>query len=254
MLNLIQYKPRGLFSGFTLKWIAIISMVTDHIGVVLFPDIAHWFRCFGRISFPIFCFLIIEGFYHTHNLKKYTLRLAAFAIISEIPYDLAFFGEAFTKESLKRQNVFFTLLIGLVMIALTDLAFKNFEKIAGEREHGRLGSLLLKVLPIVFCFFFLLGGLGASVLLEVDYPRIGVLTIMALYIFRRYEIFSMLSIALINLHWGTGVQPYASFSIIPIMLYNGEKGRSMKWLFYVFYPAHLLILFLIRYMFLSPDI
>jgi hypothetical protein len=100
-------KQYGLLSSFTSKCIALSTMAIDHIGAVLLPSPKYLLlRLIGRISFPIFCFLIVEGYYRTKNLKKYILRLFAFALISEIPYDLAF------KKSfiyLNKQNIFFTL-------------------------------------------------------------------------------------------------------------------------------------------------
>ncbi|MDD2361491.1 MAG: TraX family protein [Oscillospiraceae bacterium] len=246
MPNLFQQQHQGFLSSFSLKWIAIISMTVDHIGALVIPkDYSLIFRCFGRIAFPIFCFLIVEGCFHTHNLKRYIFRLFAFALISEIPFDLAFSRVIF---STKKQNVFFTLLIGLVMITLTDRAFENLREIEKARKGKRAGSFFYKFLYLIICFFFLSGGLAASILLRVDYTLIGVLTIMALYIFRKYTVFGMLSIMLINVLLGNIIQSLAIFSVIPIMLYNGEKGHRMKWLFYLFYPCHLLILVLLRYL------
>ncbi len=246
MLNMITHKHRGMLSGYTLKWIAIISMAVDHVGAIIIPkEYSIIFRCFGRIAFPIFCFLIIEGYFHTHNLKRYIFRLFAFALISEIPYDLAFKGKIF---STAKQNVFFTLLIGLVMIALTDRAFENLGKIEKTGKGGWGGFILYKTLYSIICLFFLSGGLAASILLKVDYTLIGVLIIMSMYIFRKYLILKMLSILSVNLFLGSLIQPLAVFSIIPIMLYNGIKGRSLKWLFYLFYPCHLLILVCLRYL------
>src|SRR5699024_2332190 len=99
-------------SGFQLKCIAILSMALDHTGAVLFPQ-EIWLRCAGRLAFPVFCFLIVEGFVHTHDVYRYMARLGVFALISEIPYDLAFRGVCL---EFAYQNVFFTLLIGIVMM------------------------------------------------------------------------------------------------------------------------------------------
>ena len=99
-------------NSFQLKCIAVITMIIDHTGAVLFPgDLI--FRYIGRISFPIFCFLLVEGFSHTRDVRKYMFRLGLFALISEIPYDLAFRNTVFEYE---HQNVFFTLFLGVVMM------------------------------------------------------------------------------------------------------------------------------------------
>ena len=92
-----------------LKLIAVVTMFIDHIGSIIFPHIM-FLRIIGRISFPIFAFLIVNGYRHTHNLKKYLLRLAAFAIISEIPYNLIWSGDIAYPNS---QNVFVTLFLGV---------------------------------------------------------------------------------------------------------------------------------------------
>ena len=94
-------------TGLTLKLIAVISMLLDHTGHVLFPG-QIWFRYVGRLAFPIYSFLLAEGFFHTKNLKSYMFRLLFFGIISEIPFDLAFYDTVFTFE---HQNVFWTLLL-----------------------------------------------------------------------------------------------------------------------------------------------
>ena len=105
-----QEKAVGL-SGSTLKLIAIVTMFIDHLGVVAFEtQISNYMvpyyimRLIGRLAFPIFCFLLVEGFFHTRDVKKYALRLLVFAFISEIPFDLAFNRQLFYW---RHQNVFF---------------------------------------------------------------------------------------------------------------------------------------------------
>ena len=119
-----QEKAVGL-SGSTLKLIAIVTMFIDHLGVVAFEtQISNYMvpyyimRLIGRLAFPIFCFLLVEGFFHTRDVKKYALRLLVFAFISEIPFDLAFNRQMFYW---RHQNVFFTLFIGLLVIALLEI-------------------------------------------------------------------------------------------------------------------------------------
>ena len=113
----------GKLSGSTLKMIALLTMLTDHIAAFLinvdrYPAVYYTMRNIGRISFPIFCFLIVEGYFHTSDIKKYMFRLAVFGIISEMPFDLAVGG--LNREAMGHQNVFFTLFLGLVVVWLID--------------------------------------------------------------------------------------------------------------------------------------
>ncbi len=104
-------------SGFLLKLLALVTMLIDHTGHVLFPGVM-WMRYIGRLAFPIYCFLLVEGFLHTRDLRKYMGRLAVFAVISEIPFDLAIYGEFFEPA---HQNVFITLLFGLMAISIMSI-------------------------------------------------------------------------------------------------------------------------------------
>ncbi|MDD3219378.1 MAG: TraX family protein [Lachnospiraceae bacterium] len=229
-------------SGSALKLIAIITMFIDHIGYalvengILIPAIHQginiWnepgfyhniyildrvLRGIGRIAFPIFCFLLIEGFIHTSNRLKYTLRLFAFSIFSEIPFDLAF-NETFFEWSY--QNVFFTLGIGLLVI----WGWEYFE---------RKIYIQLPILAI--------GCAAAHYVFQCDYGYRGVILIFLLYLFRHYKILQTTA-GCASLYW----EPWAMFAFIPINFYNGKRGFSMKYFFYIFYPAHLLILYLAR--------
>ena len=253
-----------MISALTLRVIALVTMLIDHIGGVF--GIME-FRCIGRISFPIFAFLIVNGYRHTHNLKKYLLRLAAFAVISEIPYNLIARGEVFNSGI---QNIFFTLFLGLCCIALIDWL---------KDKH-----ILLCALPLIVCCY-------VAFKLKCDYDFIGVLTICAFYLFDKTDaknrillVVAMLLLAgfdAIGYYAGQLVydlssfdlrsvvyfRPFISqspnfiqilrvFALIPIFLYSGKKGwqPKSKWGkiafqygFYLFYPAHLLALYGIRF-------
>lgn len=111
-----------------LKIAAMLSMLCDHIGFVLvsanhFPEIYYTLRIIGRIAFPLFCFMLVEGFVHTHNRKNYIIRLAVFAIVSEIPFDLSSCGSAFDWDS---QNVMWTLLIGFIVLCGLERFEENY--------------------------------------------------------------------------------------------------------------------------------
>lgn len=221
-----------------LKMIAIVSMLIDHGAVVLIENrilggpfdyiaaqtsetIAFWWnvntvlRLIGRLAFPIFSFQIVEGFIHTSDVKKYAKRLLLFALISEIPFDLAIFNTWFYAQY---QNVFITLLIGLAAIA----AVHKF-----EAEQ----SLWKQAAAMALCC-------GGAQLLKADYGAFGVFFILLLYYCRRDARMQTIlgSLALL---W----EVTAPLAFIPIRMYNGEKGnKKWQWLFYVCYPAHLLIL------------
>lgn len=233
---------KGL-SGSTIKIIAIVAMLIDHIGAVIVERmilnnskggfIAHdglyqldmVLRSIGRIGFPIFCFLLVEGFLHTRNVKKYALRLGIFALISEIPFDLAFSGRVFF---LGYQNVFFTLFIGLLVM----IAFRATEQ---NENLPTAVKYLLDVLAFA-------AGAGLATWLQTDYNGIGVACIMAIYVFRRNRIWQLIAGCAAFL-W----EIPAPLAFLPIAFYNGERGLKMKYFFYVFYPAHLLVLYLIAW-------
>ena len=225
-----------LFNIFTLKMMAIIAMAIDHIGAVLFPQY-DVFRIIGRIAFPIFAFTLVEGFLHTRDVKKYMKRLGLLALCSEIPFDLAFFG---TPLEFSHQNVFFTLFLGLIVIAF----------------HKLLVSYNKKYLSFLFLFI----GMYIASLIKTDYGAQGVLLIYIFYISRnmrstRLPIY-ILGILMLSLNRYTiinSIQAFAVISAIPIFMYNGTKGRNLnKYAFYTFYPLHLIVLyFLLKYVLYS---
>ena len=204
-------------SSFTLKVIAIISMCIDHVGAVLFPQYII-FRIIGRLAFPLFAFLLVEGFMHTANVKKYALRLGAFALISEIPFDLAFNHKL---VDFSHQNIFFTLFLALL-----------FMIVATKKYRASIRILLW--LLILFAAFF--GG--------VDYSFAGVLIIVVFYYNYGYLRNQIAYFAIMNVaFFGLTVQAFACAAIVPIWLYNGKRGRQMKYFFYLFYPIHLLVIY-----------
>lgn len=246
-----HFSDRFAISGSALKIIALICMLTDHVGaVILEPYIlanevssgflftAYVIMRFlvGRAAFPIYCFLLVEGFLHTSNASKYAGRLFAFAIISEIPFDLASGNEILT---FGHQNVYFTLFLGLVALS----GYKRIEgRYSTENGQGeRYGWYL-----IVMGFTMLIADIG-----HVDYGSVGILTISALYFFRgkRKRQFVAGSLAItagdMILH-GSFLELTAPFGLALTQMYNGQRGISMKYVFYLFYPLHLLILYMTR--------
>lgn len=209
-----------------LKLIAITTMLIDHIAAMfLWGDSSYFIlRMIGRIAFPIFAFLIAEGYVRTRDVKKYAIRLLIFAFISEIPFNLAFGNKIFY---LGHQNVFFTLFLGL--LAIISYNYFNYE----YRE------------PILGFFSVVAIGYLAA-LLNTDYGLFGVAMIFIFYVYRNNFRAIAIVIAIINIYmWG--LQPFAIMALPLIYLYNNQKGKQLKYLFYVFYPAHLFILWLIEY-------
>lgn len=217
----IEGMQRIGINGFTLKWIAIVSMLIDHMGAILFPQYIEM-RIVGRLAFPIYCFLLAEGAVHTSNIRRYEIRLLAFACLSDIPFDLAFFGGV----TLEHQNVFFTLLLGVLVI-------EQFQKHEGKWLYGAVAFVLASVL---------------AECLHTDYGAKGVLFILCFFLLRRFVLAKQAVFAAMN-YWlaNGGVQVYAGFAALPLLLYNGRRGPKMKYFFYIFYPMHLVILYLIHY-------
>lgn len=231
LLNNEFLKKYGI-SGNGLKIFALITMIIDHTGAVLFPQY-RIMRYIGRLAFPIYCFLIVEGAVHTRNILQYGIRLMLFAIISEIPFDLAIHR---TLLEYNEQNVFFTLAIGLAVVYCA--------MITADMTAGLIG-----------CFL----GMGLALLLKTDYTAYGIMMIYCFYCFRAKPILLTVFIGLINFVMGiggTGSQKFAVLAMIPILLYSGkksygkagEKNQSefVKYLFYIMYPLHLLILFFVK--------
>lgn len=220
-----------------MKLIACVSMLIDHTtshvfrwmdwAYYVFFQIGHreitpFFimrNVIGRWAFPIFAFLIVEGFLHTHDRKKYGMNLLGFALISEIPYNFVHANKFFYSG----QNVFFTLLLGYLGLCVIERYKEDFKNLA-------------KYLVPLFV---------ASILFRSDYGCAGFGFILLIYLLRNNKL--LMSIV------GTGALPSTIFSgmaFIPIWFYNGERGfvrgKVLKYAFYAFYPVHLLVLYFIK--------
>ncbi|MGN0396175.1 MAG: TraX family protein, partial [Coprococcus sp.] len=216
-----------------LKMLACLFMLCDHVGLVLLDNnlIA---RSIGRLAFPIFAFLLVEGMKHTSNMKKYILRLIAFAVISEVPDDLAIYGTPFY---IGHQNVFFTLALGLFVIYCFE-------------SSGVLHK---------WAYGILAAAMAVALVLRFDYNMAGILIIFSFYMLsplsggndaaKRIKTNIELSAvtAFIDVMFLGTRQLYSLFALLPINLYNGKRGRKgFKYVFYLFYPLHLLILWGIK--------
>lgn len=227
-------RSRGLDGG-ALKGIAAALMLTDHVGAILLPEVPV-LRCVGRLAFPIFAFFIAEGYAHTRDFGRYFRRLAILSVVSEIPFNLEN-GAVF---DLTRQNVLFTFCLAL-------LTLRGLEALGRERGFGRWAG----------CGLVLAAGFAAGELLRTDYGGWGVVTVALLYLCRdgKYaKLWLLLAMAAVNgLGMGSltmpvfgGEMPIQIFAVaaLPVIwLYNGQAGpKGLRRAFYVFYPAHLLVL------------
>lgn len=228
-----------------LKLLALFFMLLDHLWATVIPG-NQWLNYIGRLAFPIFAFQIVEGFVHTSNFKRYALRLFIFALISEIPFNL-FYSSSIIYPFY--QNVMFTLLLGLLAIRYIDPYLK-------EKTNKNLLLAFLSGLG-----FTLLAVLGLT-----DYGGLGVLTVIVFYLFRDIDfawLYQLIALFFLNVYFFKGMyipielfgksfefqtQGFALLALIPIHLYNGEKGsgnKYFKYASYVFYPLHMLILYFI---------
>lgn len=329
----LEQRKRGI-PGSTIKIIAVVTMLIDHVAAALltrmlivnglyevsvsgdYAEIMRWvsenavlyygvnaMRMIGRLGFPIFCFLLVEGFQKTRNIGKYIFRLGLFALISEIPFDLACSGKIL---EFGYQNVYFTLFIGILSLCAFEFFSKHdvrkalqvlltiggililpgygaavvlrvisnlmlqlglpvSEILGGEKGVIMLFAVIYIVLIVVMLVVYALyrrangaerawrmcadmAALGVAMFLadnlHTDYSGMGVLTIAVMYLFRKNKVTSMLSGCIVLTLMSIG-EITAFFALIPIAFYNGERGLKMKYFFYAFYPAHLLIIWLI---------
>ena len=217
-----------------LKLIACATMLMDHLGAVFFWPQHWWLRAVGRISFPIFCFLLAEGICHTKNPKKYALRLLGGAVLAELPFDLLFFG----RFTWAHQSVMVTLLLA-------------FSYGMVQKKLDGAGLKLLAVVPFM----------AMADLLHADYGSWGI-AMAALFMLtreRRFAIvYQLLGMIVIN-HMIGGVDVLIGFlmvpiqmlalgALVPIGLYSGKKATKNIWVqqaFYLFYPVHLAVLLMI---------
>ena len=240
-------------TSFVLKIIAIISMLMDHTSAALYnaiPTEMNWLyntgRMIGRMAFPLFCFMIVEGYYHTRNKWRYLGSLIFLAVISELPFDAIFSNSDF-KLNYNYQNVFFTLAIGLLTIIL-----------AGEIS-ARVTNIFLSGVLQLFMIQIMLFAAG---MLKSDYGSLGLELILMIYYFEKIPVLlkkdnlKFIFAATAVLAWfiyfdsvrGSIIESYGLPAVILIMLYNGKRGdyKIPKYVFYFFYPVHLIILYFVR--------
>ena len=229
-----------------LHVLAMISMLLDHLWATVVPG-NGWMTCLGRLAFPIFAFLLVEGFFHTRSRKKYALRLLIWALISEIPFNLMYGGRISYPI---HQNVLWTFLIALGLMAWNEKG----------KGHPLWRRLLRGIVSVAL-------GLLVGTLTMVDYYGFGIAMVLVFWFFRGSAWWQLLGQFLglywINVEmmgglvyeftalgrlWSVPQQGLALLALIPIWLYRGEKGHDSKvfrYFCYGFYPAHMLLLALI---------
>ncbi len=217
-------------SSFTIKIIAILFMIIDHVGFFLFPQAAV-LRAIGRLSFPLFAWLIANGARHTRNIDRYLARLLIFAFISQIPFSLAYQSVGLSYTHL---NVLFTLFLGLLSI-----------KILVNSSNKPLAAALIAFLALLAQVF------------NTDYGLMGVLSIVGFYVFfddikKTFLWQSLIYVGILFLMIDLGqvvinevslTQPLALLSLIFVNSYNGKHGPKAKYLFYIVYPLQFLIFY-----------
>ena len=213
-------------NAFTIKLIAIISMFIDHAGLMF--DLHSGARVIGRLAFPLFVYLIAEGCRHSKNMNKYLMRLGLFALISEIPFDIAFgrfFGEGI--NFLSHTNIFYTLFLGVFCVYIHKVIKDNVRQFALV--------CLLSLIPLIIAMIM-------AHTLGSDYGFIGVLFIFTMAVFGKSKIAQsvVIGIFMLILYLPAPAMLIAGLTAIPItLLASGELGPRVKWMFYVAYPLHL---------------
>ena len=227
-------KQKGI-SQETLKLIACITMLVDHIGAVFFPG--SFLRTIGRISFPIYCYLLTEGVLHTRNQSRYGRRLLIGILLAEIPYDFLFYGSL----NWGKQSVMVTLFLGYLFC------------VAAMHISG-LAQRILLLIPFAYM----------GKLLHVDYGAWGV-TLIGMFMLTKdqpkYRLQQIFWLAIISLMIGKVMisvgplrfprQLCSLVALIPIFAYDGSKRTHNIWIqrgFYLFYPVHLVLLYLLKVM------
>lgn len=235
MTETTHHSSWQLISGSWLKVLAMVAMLIDHLAFhywVMFPQmheplfsIGHrgitpyiLMRCVGRLAFPIFAFLLVEGFCHTRSRKRYGLSLFVFALISELPWNLVHSGTWHYAS----QNVLFTLLLGFLGLCAIEYYQNDWRRQT----------------------FSLVGLLVVSVFLRADFGCSGYGFILMLYVLRRRRLWqAVIGSCMLGSRWIAGL------AFIPINMYNGRRGfiqgPAAKYVFYVFYPLHLFIIYLL---------
>lgn len=236
MKKLKQIQEKFQINGAVLKYIAFVSMFIDHFNKAIITPLLNYqqplvfisslFDIIGRIAFPIFAFMIVEGFYKTKSRWKYLRNLLVFAVISEIPYDM-FQSKVFVNN--RSQNIMWALALGLFTLIIVD----NLKEKIKNKYIWILVSIIIVAINAII-----------ATLLSFDYDYYSIIIIFILYIFYDKRLVGSLLSYLVIIK-----EIYAILGFAIINLYNGEKGKQNKLFNYLFYPVHLFILGICRFLF-----
>ncbi|MGN0379674.1 MAG: TraX family protein [Butyrivibrio sp.] len=217
-------------SGSKIKIIAATTMLTDHMAIILnrygcIPAVLYdVMRAVGRLAFPLFTFLMVEGFMHTKSVRKYIIRLAAFAIISEIPFDMLNYGRIWNAG---HNNILLTFVISVCVL----WAVSRFIRM------GKKGTMLMFPVTAI--------GMAAAFFMKTDYSWRGVLLSVVFYVMHDYKAEKYITAALVLVMSGSLLSFAALLSLVIIDMYDGKRGKLPKYVMYAFYPLHLLVLGLV---------
>lgn len=215
-------------SGSALKLTACAAMLIDHGAKIFLSPASPAYMILsglvGRIAFPLFAFLLVEGFLHTHSRGRYALNLLVFAVLSEVPFDMALYGKPFFWM---HQNTMFTLFLALLMLILLETAAAKLAS-----RSAQMGAKILIILAFAL----------AAWLLHTDYDALGIGAVAALYLLRGYGIMAG-GMGCLVLNLASFANAGAFLSLLPMVCYNGKRGLRLKYVFYLFYPLHLAALY-----------
>ena len=253
-------------TGNKIKIIACITMLIDHFSKIFLESIMNdklfplylaggmsteqfygidafqknILNGIGTIAFPLFCLLLSEGFFYTKNRKRYIGGMLAFALISEVPFDIGFFSRYSIAEGtfpfyLQYQNVFFTLFLGLLTLVIIE---KVALKISGDGRKSKVTKILCQLGVVIIMAII-------AELVKCDYGSQGIVYVSMLYFLRKSRLLQSAGF-LIMYMVTTGNQPtiFIVVAALIILLYNGKRGNlSLKYFFYWFYPVHISLLY-----------
>ena len=278
-------KQSGFVSGSFLKIFAIVIMFIDHFAAgfiypaIITGDMGSWLlnfgitaskveiyehfylvlRGIGRFAFPIFCYLLVEGFMHTRSKTKYAITLSIFGLISEIPFDIALIAnksystlniariyQEFHEDVWRYQNVYFTLALGVLGMWAADTILKKL------KDQNIVLAYIISIVPFALAA-------AAAYYIKTDYSAYGIGVILILYYFHDHrQAATLLAYLFMALSMSTkmtgGMEEWSFPAFILMNLYNGQRGcikKGFKYFFYIFYPAHLVLIFFLRYFILN---